>query len=104
MEENMKEKIIDGIRWEGHRPVVGPKIIRNIKRPSAELLVRYRDFFLPDISDRVGQLYTIDSSLHSLYHPCKRLVGIALTVKIPRADNSSIHRALQMVQPGDVLI
>lgn len=100
----MDNIIINGVHWDGHRPVVGPKIVRNVPRPPANLVERYRDYFIPDISDRVGQLFTMDSYIHALYHPCKRLVGVALTVRIPRADNSSIHRAFNMVQPGDVLI
>ena len=100
----MKDELIGGIHWSGHRPVVGPVIVQNVPRPPTQLVDRFRDFFIPDICDRVGQLYTMDSSIHSLYQPARPLVGIALTVKTPRSENSSIHRAMNMVQPGDVLV
>jgi regulator of RNase E activity RraA len=34
----------------------------------------------------------------------KRLVGTALTVKIPPGDNGVVKRALSMTKPGDVLV
>ena len=88
----------------GHLPVVRPKIVVNVPRPSPQLVEKYRLFSIPDISDAVGQLYSMDSGIRPLYQPMKRLVGTALTVKTPPGDNCSIHRAMLMVQPGDVLV
>lgn len=88
----------------GHLPVLRPKIVINVPRPPAELIERFRHFFLPDIADAVGQLYTMDTAIRPLYQPMKRVVGVALTVKTPPGDNSTIHRAMRMVQAGDVLV
>lgn len=101
----MKDTELDSSHWAyGHRPVISFKIVRNISRPSTELVEKFHSFFVPDLSDMVGQLYTMDSSIQPLYSPPKRLVGTALTAKIAQGDNSVVKRALRMVQPGDVLV
>ena len=88
----------------GHRPVVGPVIVRNVPRPPAELVERFRAAFLADVSDAVGQLYTMESTIRPLYRPINRLVGVALTVKAPPGDNLMIHKAFSMAGAGDVLV
>jgi 4-hydroxy-4-methyl-2-oxoglutarate aldolase len=85
-------------------PIVPPVIGRNVPRPPAELVERFRSVFLPDISDKVGQLYTMDSGIRPLYQPIRRLVGVALTVKMPPGDNMMVQLALAEAQPGDVLV
>jgi regulator of RNase E activity RraA len=93
-----------GIRGFGHRPVIGPRIVRNVPRLPEGLLERFRSAYVPDISDAVGQLYTMDSAIRPLYHPMRRMVGLALTLKAPPGDNLTIHGALNMAQAGDVLV
>src|SRR5437016_1841333 len=84
------------------QPIVPPVIVRNVPRPPAELLERFRGAFVPDISDKVGQLYTMDSGIRPLYQPIRRIVGVALTAKLPPGDNLTVQLALNEAQPGDV--
>jgi 4-hydroxy-4-methyl-2-oxoglutarate aldolase len=91
-------------RTRGHRSIVPPRIVRNVPRPDPDVLERFGRVYLPDVSDRVGQLYTMASSIQPLYRPMRRLLGPALTVKAPPGDNSTVHLALAMCQPGDVLV
>lgn len=100
----MQMDIDGGIQGFAHRPVIGPRIVRDVPRLPDTLIERFRQAYLPDISDAVGQLYTMDSSLRPLYRPMKRLVGLALTVKAPPGDNITVHGALNMAQHGDVLV
>jgi 4-hydroxy-4-methyl-2-oxoglutarate aldolase len=93
-----------GIQGFGHRPVLGPRIVRNVPRLPESLVERFRTAYVPDISDAVGQLYTLNSDIRPFYRPMKRLVGLALTVKAPPGDNLTIHGALNMAQAGDVLV
>src|SRR6185295_7765714 len=86
------------------QPLIPPMIGRNVPRPPAELVERFRNFYLPDISDKVGQLYTMDSGIRPLYQPIRRLVGVALTVKMPPGDNMMVQMGLAAAQPGDVLV
>ena len=103
-EETLRVLSRETLELEGHLPVIPPKIVRNPARPPAELVMRFRTAFVPDLSDDVGALYTMDSGIRPLYQPAPRLLGTALTVKVPRGDNTTVHRALQMVKPGDVLV
>jgi regulator of RNase E activity RraA len=88
----------------GHHPVVPPRIGRAGARLEPELERRFREAYLPDISDAVGRLYTMDRGIRGLYEPIPRLVGVALTVKVPPGDNMAIHGAMHRVQSGDVLV
>lgn len=93
-----------GIKGLGHRPVLGPRIVRNVPRLPDALIERFRTAFVPDVSDAVGQLYNMDTSIRPLYRPMKRLLGLALTIKMPPGDNLTVHGALNMAQAGDVLV
>lgn len=93
-----------GIKGFGHRPVLGPRIVRNVPRLPEAVIERFRTAFVADISDAVGQLYTMETSIRPLYRPMKRLVGLALTVKAPPGDNLTVHGALNLAQAGDVLV
>src|SRR5579884_1729301 len=88
----------------GHRPVIPPVVNASPVRLPEALLERFRDAYLPDLSDAVGHLYTMSPVIRPLYHPCPRLLGQALTVKAPPGDNLTVHGALTMVQPGDGLV
>lgn len=88
----------------GHRPVVPPLVRAHVAPPDWEVIERLRTAFVPDVSDAVGQLYTMDSGIRPLYEPVPRLVGQALTVKAAPGDNLAVHGALSMVQDGDVLV
>jgi 4-hydroxy-4-methyl-2-oxoglutarate aldolase len=86
------------------RTAVPPRIVTDVPRLSDALIERYRSFYIPDISDAIGSLYTMDAGIRPFYEPIKRLVGRAFTVKAPPGDNISIRGALGLVQAGDVLV
>jgi regulator of RNase E activity RraA len=88
----------------GHVAVVPPRVLPAAPRADAALLERFTQAYVPDISDAVGPLYTMDPVLRPLYRPMPNVVGQALTVKTPPGDNLTVHGALGMVQPGDVLV
>jgi len=88
----------------GHEPVIPPRVVRSTSRAAAWVFARLATAYVPDVSDAVGQLYTMESGIRPLYLPVRRLVGSALTVKAPPGDNLTVHGALGMVQEGDVLV
>jgi 4-hydroxy-4-methyl-2-oxoglutarate aldolase len=92
------------VPYIGHRPVIPPVINASVERVPEALLDRYRRSYVPDLSDAVGALYTMDAGVKPLYAGMPRVVGQALTVKAPPGDNLTIHGALTMVEPGDVLV
>lgn len=56
------------------------------------------------ICERVGCMYTMDSSIRPLSLPAIPVAGVASTAKCPPGDNLAMIKALTLVQPGDVLI
>lgn len=86
------------------RPIVPPTIVRGVPRPPAEVVEQFRSAFVPDVSDRVGPLYSMDPGIRPLYQPMSRLLGVALTAKLPPGDNLTVQLALALAQPGDVLV
>jgi 4-hydroxy-4-methyl-2-oxoglutarate aldolase len=88
----------------GHTPVLPPRWIRNVPRLEDDILESFGLYSVPDISDSVGPLYTMSPGIRPLYEPIDRLVGRALTVKAPPGDSLTVHGAISVCQPGDVLV
>jgi regulator of RNase E activity RraA len=75
-----------------------------VPRLEDDVVESFRSFLVPDISDAVGPLYTMSPGMRPLYEPIGRLAGRALTVKAPPGDTLTIHGAITLCQPGDVLV
>lgn len=56
------------------------------------------------ISDRLNRLYTMSSAIVPLTPPELTLVGSAVTVKVFPGDNLMVHKALDVIEPGDVIV
>lgn len=84
-------------------PGPGFRIRLKIERPPAQLVNMFREFETPDISDILNRMYTMSSHLTNLVND-RPLVGPAVTVKVFPGDNLMVHKALDVAQPGDVLV
>ncbi len=84
-------------------PGAGFRIRLNIDRPPPQLVSMFREFETPDISDILNRMYTMSSQLTNLVNDVP-LVGPAVTVKVFPGDNLMVHKALDVAQPGDVLV
>ncbi|TET85056.1 MAG: RraA family protein [Desulfobacteraceae bacterium] len=56
-----------------------------------------------NVGDCLGRGAGMNSRIKGLSHGMK-LIGPALTVKVPPDDNLMIHKALTLVKPGDVIV
>ena len=56
-----------------------------------------------NVGDCIGRAAAMDARVKSLAAGMK-LVGPALTVRVPPTDNLMIHKALTLIKPGDVLV
>jgi RraA family protein len=56
-----------------------------------------------NVGDCLGRAAAMNSRVKGLSQGMK-LVGPALTVKVPAIDNLMIHKALTLVKPGDVMV
>jgi RraA family protein len=61
-------------------------------------------FATPDISDLLNRLYAMDPAITCLTGAQHRLCGPACTVKVFPGDNLMVHKALDVAQPGDIIV
>jgi RraA family protein len=84
-------------------PGPGFRIRKTITRPEPELIQRFSEFETPDISDMMNRLYTMDPGLKNLVNK-EKILGPACTIKVFPGDNLMVHKALDIVQPGDIMV
>ena len=83
--------------------LMGKRIIADIERPDRSLIDRFRGKAAANVSDCTGRLFAMDSRVRPMGRG-RSLVGPAFTVNAAMADNLLFHKALLLVQPGDVLV
>jgi len=76
--------------------------IFDVTRPDRALVERFRGIPSSNINDMMNRLYNTDATIKSLNN--KEMLGTAVTVRAPLGDNMMFHRALDIAQPGDVLV
>jgi len=83
---------------------IGNRIFTKIDRADRELVEGFRDIPSSNIGDMMNRLYCMRESINRIGQHKKCMVGTAFTVKVPDGDNVFIHKALDMIQEGDVLV
>jgi RraA family protein len=84
-------------------PGPGFRIRTHMARAPQEVVELFRAFETTDISDMLNRMYTMTQGISNLAND-KPLVGPALTVKLYPGDNLMLHKALDVAQPGDVIV
>lgn len=85
-----------------HTPPPGFRILPMPATLPAAMVSAYAGLVTPHIGDAMNRLTgTIGLTR---YHREKKLVGRAITVKTRAGDNLMIHKALDMAEPGDVVV
>lgn len=79
----------------------GWKINKNFVRPDKSLIEAFKDIPTSNINDNQNRLFCM-RGLFPLND--KPLMGTAFTIKVPEGDNFLVHCALDMFEPGDVLV
>lgn len=83
--------------------MIGLSINQRTQCVSAETVQAFRGIPVANISDCMSRMTGAGASLRP-YHAKGQLVGPAVTVKTRPGDNLMIHKAIQMLVPGDVLV
>lgn len=84
-------------------PGPGFRIRTDIDRPDPEVVAGFNAFDTPAISDQMNRLYTMASYIQPLTGDL-RILGPACTVKVYPGDNLMVHKSLDIIQPGDVVV
>lgn len=78
-------------------------IVKNIKRPSADWIEKFRDIPSSIISDCLNRYYAMKGDVRPIFEGI-RLIGPALTIQSMAGNNMMSHLALTFAEPGDVLV
>jgi len=73
------------------------------KRAPRDVVKLYADFVTPNISDNMNRINGVCAEIRPM-HGSTQLLGSAFTVKTRPGDNLMVHKALDMLQPGDALV
>jgi RraA family protein len=73
-----------------------------VSKPAPALIEAFRSAPTSVISDNLARLPGAVGLRP--FHRCGKLVGAAFTVRTRPGDNLAIHRALELVGPGDVIV
>ncbi|CAM3924813.1 RraA family protein [Paenibacillus alkaliterrae] len=82
---------------------IGFRIMPLNKRPAKAIIAQYIDVVTPHISDNLNRLHAVCSGLRP-YHKGGKLVGTAITVKTRPGDNLMVHKAIDLAEPGDIIV
>lgn len=80
----------------------GCRIFLKVNRPDKELVNSFTGLPVANIADEMNRFFCVDARIKPLNN--KPLLGTAFTVKSRVADNLMLHKALEIAQPGDVII
>ena len=83
---------------------IGNRIFTEVKRPPRELVERFAGLPSSNINDEMNRLFCMHDYIRLLNPSARPLLGTAITVKAPIGDNLFFHQALDMAQPGDVIV
>jgi len=81
----------------------GWEIVVDAPRASPELVERFRGHGTGPVCDALGRFAAMDYQIKPL-DPRMELLGCALTVWTRPCDNLAVYKALELAQPGDVLV
>ena len=82
---------------------LGFRVLPIEKRPSEKLINEFRSIVTPHISDNLSRIFGASANLRP-YHKGGKLVGTALTVRTRPGDNLMVHKAIDIAEPGDVIV
>ncbi len=81
---------------------VGCRIITKINRPDPALVERFRDMPVANIDDNMSRIAAVDTAIEPIGKG--QLLGTAFTIRVPQGDNLMFHAAMDLAQPGDVIV
>ena len=83
--------------------MIGLQILKRRRQVAPAMVEKFRAIPVANISDCMARMTAGGPRLRPM-HASGRLAGPALTVKTRPGDNLMIHKAIDMAQPGDVIV
>jgi RraA family protein len=82
---------------------IGFRILSVPKRPDRKLVAELAKMVTPHLSDSMERLYAGGAALRPM-HDGTKLCGPAFTVRTSPGDNLLVHKAIDIAEPGDVIV
>ncbi|MCJ1961412.1 RraA family protein [Novosphingobium mangrovi (ex Hu et al. 2023)] len=82
---------------------IGFRVLPVERRVPADVVQRFSQLPVANVSDAMGRIFAGGASLRPM-HAGGVLAGPAVTVKARPGDNLMLHKALDIAQPGDVVV
>ena len=93
---------IDSPHMSSLKGKLGFRVLAGPPRLPAALVDRFRGIAAPNLADAMGRFNFMDPGIQS--RSKLPLCGLAVTVLCRPADNLMVHKALQVAEPGDVVV
>jgi RraA family protein len=81
---------------------VGLRIYNKVDRPSKELIESFSGLPVANIADMMNRMFCLNAKIRPMN--AAPLLGPAFTIKCRPGDNLLLHKALDMAEPGDILV
>lgn len=83
---------------------IGNRIFRDFQRTDPAIVEKFKGLPSSNINDEMNRLFCMHDYIRLLNPNARPLLGVAFTVRAPIGDNLMFHQAIDMAQPGDVLV
>ena len=83
--------------------MIGFRILRRARKVDAGIAAQFREIPVANISDSMYRMSAGGARLRPM-HKGGRMAGPAFTVKTRPGDNLLVHKALDLAEPGDVIV
>jgi len=80
-----------------------PVVIRNVEKPSSDAVAALEKYGVSTVHEAQGRCGLLASYMRPIYAGAS-IAGPAVTVSLPPGDNLMIHVAVEVCQPGDILV
>lgn len=87
----------------GQTGVMKPTVVRKIRRADAEVIAELGAQGVATVHEAQGRTGLMRPYMRPIY-PAARAAGSAITVSCQAGDNLMIHAAMEVCQPGDILV
>ena len=94
-----RDQASEWMKQTGH---IGFRIVTDLPRPTPELVARYRGVPSSNAADAMGRFHFMDPGIVS--RSGQPACGVAVTVSCRPGDNLMVHKALEVAEPGDVVV
>ncbi len=83
--------------------MIGFQICKRTRKVDADIVSKFRELPVANISDSMSRMTAAGAKLRPI-HAGGVLAGPAFTVKTRPGDNLMVHKAIDIAEPGDIMV